>query len=648
MAIILFSLIATISVTFMGLSIQPQSQVAEGGQYLLFQKITNISEIEKILSKFEETQYPVVYITWRGPSTITIVGEKAIKETTLVPKDYSETNVQVEGIDEADIVKTDGTYIYLVGNDVFEGRLKTKVYIVKAYPPTNISLVATIDLTRHIEGLYVYDDKLIVLTTQHSCWILKAEKSVTPPYLREHIPMTTVYIYDIQDKEKPILIKEVNVTGDYVTSRLKEDVLYVITQCIARESVIEPLAENGLWTPRNEDYLWPPAFIVTIATINLETLESKTSSYLTPPIDKIYMSHDNLYIVSVKRDIHRAMLEKMLDAIRPMLPDEIKEKLNTIGDIYSKAEIIGEWLDKLPLGQKMIILKALVKELNEASVEETYIYRFDLDGIHNGEAIVGIVPGRVLEQFAMHERNGYFMIATTVSKVCIIERVGEVIPIVNWESENCFYTLRISDMKIVGRLEGLARGERIYAARFIGDCAFLVTYRRVDPLYCIDISDPTNPKVIGYLKELGYSEYLHPYGDHYLIGVGVDADESGRVIGLKVSLYDFSNPTKITKISEVRLDHRYSEVLWSHHAFTFNPAKSYIMFPLWNGIAVIGINGTTLNLKGIVDVNHARRGIYIDNYIYAIGLDIVIVDDTELNVIAQLPLSVNLISEISH
>ncbi|MHC1637500.1 MAG: beta-propeller domain-containing protein [Candidatus Nezhaarchaeales archaeon] len=639
-AIILCSLIATIAVAFVGLSVQPQGPTGEEARYLLFQKVTDTSMIEEFIDKFGGAQYPTYYTVWRAPLVVTTGEGEAVEVTTPAPKSYSETNVQVEGIDEADIVKTDGTYIYLTGNDILEGYLESKVYIVKAYPPTNISLVSTINLAGHIEGLYIYDDKLIALTAQHPYWILKVGGDVIPPYPIERAPVTTIYIYDIQDKEKPTLVKEVNVTGAYVTSRLKGGVLYVITQCMAREDIVEPLVKSGLWIPRNEDYVWSPAFIVTIATLNLDSLESETSSYVTPPIDKIYMSHDNLYIVSVKgRDVYRIMFEKGLEIVRPMLPDDVIEELNAAKSIYDKAQIIGEWFNELPLEQKLLISRTLIEELNETLIEETYIYRFDLDGIHDGEAAIGIVPGRVLEQFAMHEKNCYFMIATTVNKVCIIERPDEQMPVINWESENCFYTLRASDMEVVGRLEGLAKGERIYAARFIGDYAFLVTYRRVDPLYCIDISDPTNPKAIGYLKELGYSEYLHPYGDHYLIGVGVSIDDVGRTTGLKVSLYDFSDPTKITKISEIKLDYQYSEVLWSYHAFTLNPVKSYMMFPIWDGIAVVSINGTTLNLKGIVDVDYARRSIYIDDYIYAIGSSIVVVDDTALETIAQLTLS---------
>ncbi|MEM2025781.1 MAG: beta-propeller domain-containing protein, partial [Desulfurococcaceae archaeon] len=129
-----------------------------------------------------------------------------------------------------------------------------------------------------------------------------------------------------------------------------------------------------------------------------------------------------------------------------------------------------------------------------------------------------------------------------------------------------------------------------------------------------------------------------PYGDHYLMGVGVSADESGRATGIKVSLYDFSSPREISKVSEVELPNQYSEALWTHHAFTFNPTRNYVAFPVWSGVAVIGVQDATLTLKGVVQIDEARRGIYIGNYIYALGSGIVVVDDSSLEVAAKTPL----------
>lgn len=628
--VILCSLLAMAAVVFAGLGFQLQGQVSKEGSYPLFQKINNMSGLQVILGKLD--QYAKHYIL---PTTLIVSGE-GVEAEVLAPKSYSETNVQVEGIDEADIVKTDGIYMYIAVIDHF----RPKVCIVKAYPPEDMSLMSTINSTGRVEGLYIYNDKLIVLTAQNPYSILKIE-GVDPPYSVNRMPITTISIYDVRDRDNPILMKEFNVTGMYVTSRLKEGTLYVIAQCMAREDIIKPLVRDGLWIPRNEDYLWPPAFIVTIFTLNLDDLKAESSSYITPPIDRIYMSHDNLYIVSVRsRDIYRIMFEKSLEIIRPMLPSDVIENLDRAESIYDKARIVGKWLDELPSVQKFMVFERVMGGLNETIVEETYVYRFDLEEVHNGKAIIGIVPGRVLDQFAMHEKNGYFMIATTLHKVCItIEKLSSTTPAIMWISENCFYTLRVDDMRVVSKLEGLAKGERIYAARFVNNYAFLVTYRRVDPLYCIDISDPLNPKAIGYLKELGYSEYLHPYGNHYLIGIGVDADGSGRATGIKASLYDFSNPAQVVKVSEVKLDCLYSEALWTHHAFLFNPMKGYVAFPVPSGIAVIGIGDADLSLKGIISVDHARRSMYIENCIYAIGLSIVAADDSTLNVIAQLPLT---------
>ena len=633
-AVILVSIVAIALVIAAGLGGQwaPQTQSEESGGASFF-RLATVDEAKSILAQLGE-RYEAYRAIIGHP--VVIAGESVL-EFPMASKSYSETNVQVEGIDEADIVKTDGTYMYIAVNGIYKGGFKHVIYIVKAYPPSDMEIVSTINLSSHIRGLYVYGNKLIALTTRHVFYIMRAEGNVIPPP-RIAPPITTIYIYDIADKAMPIKIGEYNVTGVYVSSRLKDGVLYVIAQFMAREKLIELLRE--LWIPRNVDDIWPPAFIVSIATIDLESLSFKESHYLTGPIDRIYMSHKNLYIISSKEPIYRILIERGIELLSPKLPLEVKAKLNLAKSIQGKMQVIYEWFNSLPIEDRISVVKGVIEGINRTILEQTVIYRIGLDDVHSGRAVVGIVPGRVLEQFAMNEEDGYFIIATTVHRLCVSEKDGTSMPIINRLTENCLYVLRLSDMKIAGSLSGLAKGETVHAARFIGNYVFLVTYRLVDPLYCIDISDPENPKPLGYLKELGYSEYLHPYGDRYLIGIGISTNVEGFPVGLKVSLYDFSNPMNITKISELKLDYRYSEALWTHHAFTMNNVKGYFMFPVKNGVAVIEIkDDAKLGLKGIIEVDHAKRGLYIDDVIYALGSSLIAVDDQTLEPISEIVLT---------
>jgi inhibitor of cysteine peptidase len=193
----------------------------------------------------------------------------------------------------------------------------------------------------------------------------------------------------------------------------------------------------------------------------------------------------------------------------------------------------------------------------------------------------GEVPGHVLNQFSMDEYNDYFRIATTVGNV--------------WEgsSVNNVYVLD-ENMETVGKLEDLAKGEKIYSARFIGPRAYMVTFKKVDPLFVIDLSDPTNPKVLGKLKIPGYSDYLHPFDENHIIGIGkeaVDASEqevSQRSLdfawyqGVKLALFDVSdveNPKEVSKfvIGDRGTD---SEALYEHKAFLFDKSKQLLVIPI--------------------------------------------------------------------
>ena len=546
-SIVLISVLAAALVAWIGYVNPPPQTLPEAptGGGVEF-KLMRAGELQELLSdlesKYEAYGYRAGAITVGASQGLYTTGpeEEAAQppSPTVTSTPYSSTNVQVEGIDEADVVKLDGTYMYIA--KLSEDYYDCVVCIVKAYPPDEMELLSTLHFDSAVEGLYVYGDKLVVLETPYPpIRILKeseeAEPStVPPPPYVEYKPTTSIMVYDVTDKSSPQLIFELNVTGYYVTSRLKDGVLYVVSEYCGYDVV--PLVngtEADVWVPKDEELLTYPPTYVTIATVDLDDLQHEESTYMIGGVSRIYMSHENLYVVTVSYErIFRVMAEKLLEVVEPKLPQEVLEEVESCKYLYEKMDVIGRWFSELPEDEQLNIMLEVVGQLkdviNGMPQEETYIYRFKLDEVHSGYCALGVVPGRVLDQFALHEAKGYFMVATTVTRVYIVDEVGYPPFDVEWQTENCFYTLDVESMEVAGRLEGLAEGESIYAARFMGDMAYLVTFRRVDPLYGIDISDPANPKVVGYLKELGYSEYLHPYGDNYLIGVGVSADEEGR------------------------------------------------------------------------------------------------------------------------
>ncbi len=202
----------------------------------------------------------------------------------------------------------------------------------------------------------------------------------------------------------------------------------------------------------------------------------------------------------------------------------------------------------------------------------TMLHRFDItEPEKTTYAASGFVPGTLLNQFALSEDKGILRAAST-------RGFGA-------DGDSLVTTLQQDGGHLVrrGTVEGLGKGERIYAVRFMGDAGYVVTFRQTDPLYTIDLSDPSAPRVRGELKIPGYSAYLHPVGDGLLLGVGQDADEeTGQVQGLQLSLFDVSDLAKPTRLQQLKLGDRFSSsaVEWNHHAFLWWPATKLAMLPV--------------------------------------------------------------------
>jgi uncharacterized secreted protein with C-terminal beta-propeller domain len=355
------------------------------------------------------------------------------------------------------------------------------------------------------------------------------------------------------------------------------------------------------------------------------------------------------------------MYDKIIDeAILPSVPADVQSKINDIRSSrikskYDKIDEIGkvlqDYVETLSPEQAADVMK-VVEERTQAvyvelakELEKTVVHKISVSGNHIEYKTKGEVPGYVLNQFSMDENNGYFRIATTTG---------------NWgwraNTTNNVYVLD-SGMNIVGRLEDLASGERIYSVRFIGDRGYIVTFRQIDPLFVIDLSTPSNPQVLGYLKITGVSDYLHPYDETHIIGVGRDATEEGRITGMKLSLFDVSdvsNPKEISKyIISGDSGWVQSEALNDHKAFLFSKSKSLLVLPIqisgnrilageykwesWQGAYVFNLdlsNGFVLKGK-ITHVNETadttkpeyyydylsqvRRSLYIGNVLYTVS-----------------------------
>ncbi|MGW0435284.1 beta-propeller domain-containing protein [Micromonospora sp. NPDC003197] len=216
--------------------------------------------------------------------------------------------------------------------------------------------------------------------------------------------------------------------------------------------------------------------------------------------------------------------------------------------------------------------------------EKTQIYQFDIS--KPGRAryrTAASVPGWLINQYAMSEWNGHLRVATTIGTAQAVQpRSSGTTKDVRPTSSSTVYVLRANDggLTETGRVTGLGLGEQIYGVRFVGGTGYVVTFRQVDPLYTVDLRDPASPKVTGELKITGYSAYLHPVGDGRLLGVGQEATSQGRRLGTHVSLFDVSDPARPNRLAQHHVRQSHSTTEYDAHAFLYWPAANLVVLPI--------------------------------------------------------------------
>lgn len=531
--------------------------------------------------------------------------------------DYSQTNVQVEGVDEADFVKNDGKYIYsIVGNNVV---------IVDAFPASQMKILKEFEVNGSVRDLFVNDDRLIVFADRWEEVIVNsaegtgddsvvhavgdaganakmaADIAIYPP--RQTRSMTAVYIYDISDRGNPSLENEILMGGNYQNARMISDYIYFISSQYVYDSPILPMyringAEKTILANDIYYFDYPDSgySFSTIGAINIESGEFSNKVYLTGNTGTLFVSENNVYITGLKSISAKEYAEKSVrEVFLPVLPSEEKsEALSILESDMPMQEKLDEinslvetYSDSLRGDEKADFDAKLKKSLEdfEKSLrkdrEMTVIHKIGINGMDIQYKGKGLVHGSVLNQFSMDEHQGYFRIATTLGNM--------------WEGDsiNNIYVLN-EDMDIVGKLENLAPGEKIYSARFMGDRVYLVTFKKIDPFYVIDLSDVDSPQVLGYLKIPGYSDYLHPYDKNHIIGIGKEAidasdDEIGNrgldfawYQGLKITIFDVSDVANPKETAKIVVGDRGTDstALYDHKAFLFDKKRNLLVLPI--------------------------------------------------------------------
>ena len=441
--------------------------------------------------------------------------------------DFSNTTEQVEGVAEADIVKTDGKYIYYIKGTTFS-IFSAEGEASKLVSKTELSREHTTDYG----DMFLKDDRAIILQPDH---YNKNKSSVQ------------ILIYDISDRKKPKQIAQVCQDGFYNSARMVGDYMYLISNCHINVSAINkddpatfvPTTEvNGVCQPVPADSIYRyeqenyNSQYTVIGSFNYKDGALCDTASLLGGTDNVYCSQGNIILADTS---------------------------------YSQKKS-DETDDKITISQEITMVSRLAIEKGQIEYKTS-----------------GEVEGTLENQFFIDEYNGYFRFVTTVTKAVekrykFENRENEV---VSYSSET-FAQLTVLDSKLkkVGEITNLARGERVYSVRFMGDTAYFVTFRQTDPLFSADLSDPANPKILGELKIPGFSEYMYPYGDGLLLGFGMDADENtGRTRDLKLSMFNISDPSNVTEQDKTIVDgYSYSPALNNHKAMLIDKTKNLIGF----------------------------------------------------------------------
>ncbi len=507
------------------------------------EKIKRFSSGEELLKAFEEARE-----SGRGffggvmeeavMVKATAVAESATQAAGGSGREYSETNIQVEGVDEADIIKTDGNYIYTLANG--------KLVIAKAYPPEDAEILSTTKLDNfYPQELFIHKDRLLLFGSasynfgEEKQEIGRPAKEIAP-YPR-YVGVMSIKLYDLSDREEPKLLRTVDFEGNYLTSRKIGENAYFVVNSYPNYYRAEPTAEEII-----------PLYSDSEKSKELKPIAKPTEiGYIEPIQAENFITIASISMADEDKDVEKEIIVGSGQNVYAS-PDNLYVAQTT----WPRYDVVGE----------------LIKEY----IEKTVITKFKLDKGKVEFEGTGQVKGYILNQFSMDEYENNFRIATTVGHV---SRQGG-------GSSNNVYVLD-EELDVVGELEDLAPGERIYSVRFMGDRGYVVTFKKVDPLFVIDLSDPENPEVLGKLKIPGYSDYLHPYDKTHIIGIGketVEAEEGDFAWyqGIKMAIFDVTDVENPMELHKVVIGDRGTDspVLYDHKAFLFDRERELLVIPI--------------------------------------------------------------------
>lgn len=563
-------------------------------------------------------------------------GEEAPEE----PDDYTGTNVQEQGVDEPDIVKTDGSYLYIAQNQ--------ELAIVSSWPAEELALSSLLDIDGYPTGMFLNGDTAIVFSYDESDEDLYDRTGSG----------TRMDLVDVSDRAAPEIVRTIRIEGSVASSRMIDGDVYVV---LNSDIDVPDEAWDLLDTVELPEVDWDASAMVW------EMAADEARETLRPYVESMVGDWDLSEILPrytdelAGEDGEPELLHDCTDLYAPA--DTTRYGVLTIAHLDLAEDPTTGEMDAIGLLAEGWTVYASQQNLYTATTSyyswwgwddleiTSDIHKFSLGGnVPVFYEASGRVPGWLPSQWAMSEYDGYLRLATTLWNDTETDEAGTRVTVLGQTGEN---------LEEVGSTGGIAPDEDIYGVRMMEEKGYVVTYQQIDPLWTIDLSDPTSPEVVGELEVLGYSSYLHPLDDDHLVAVGMAGDEWGGTTGVAVNVFDltdFANPVLLHQheISASSDGWSYSEALWDHHAFTFDegvltiPAYYYDYssgdYEWWSGAVVMDVSvADGVSERGRVEHSDLlaeaecvygedyeeyceeyayatlRRSVYIEDYLYTVS-----------------------------
>lgn len=448
--------------------------------------------------------------------------EKAAADQAVT---HSDTNVRTEGVGEGDIVKTDGRYLYIMSMD------QVQILNIESEEMKEVGTIS-MDQTDYLIEIYLKDDKLVCVYARTT------DKTDSQGVIRS-VPYTVAETFDVSDPANPKSLGEMSQSGSFHTMRVSGDYMYLLSTFYA----------------------------------DVTGLQDDISSYVPEVQGKLIESN---YILLPQQEKGRVYTVVTSFSLKD--PTKQTDHLAFFGD-GSQCYV----------SQNNIYVYDTIYDAKVSWVTQTEIRKVSYkDGKLDGTGHA-VIDGVINDSFSIDEYDGFLRVVTTIREND--DTSGGVNPLLRIDSasdassqvedsSNALYILD-QDLKEIGKLENLAEGEKVYSARFMGDTCYFVTYKQVDPLFSVDLSDPKKPRVLGELKIPGFSDYLHPYGEGLLLGIGMDVEEDGATVnGVKLSMFDISDPKNVEEVHKTVLEECYStDVSYNYRAAFVDVEKNLIGFP---------------------------------------------------------------------